>query len=80
MGQLLDTGMAVWSEQPGRRVPWCVGSSAFCGSSTNKDDSGWELAGSTKVPEGKATYQGRTARPVREGRPGRCEAPSVGGG
>lgn len=38
-GHLLDVGMGVWSEQPGRRVQGRVDSSAFCGSNTNKDDS-----------------------------------------
>lgn len=57
-----------------------VDSSAFCASNTNKDDSEWELAGSTKVPVGKSAHQSRPARPDQEGRPTRCEARGVGGG
>lgn len=49
----------------GRRVGCrVVGSRAFCGSNTNKDNSEWELAGSTKVP-------------CREGRPGKREARGI---
>lgn len=57
-----------------------VGSRAFRGSNTNKDDSEWELAGSTKVPVGKTPYQSRAARPDREGRSGKCVALGIGVG